>query len=269
MSFKVRPPNALENVFLKAIRSGQKSVGHWGGRGLAPEFGVAAGLMPYALLDLEHNSSFGIEAVTPVRDAMLTRSNSTLIVRVPELDRAWTQKALDSGAQGIMFPMIETADQAAKAASLCLYPPDGERGMGYMTDEQAYGLYPNYREEANANTAVIVQIETKKALSNAEAIITAPNISAVFFGPADMALSLGYPGQFDHPVVQGSINTVLDLCKKHRVPCGTLTSSDAKAQQRLDEGFDYVFPNYGLNMQKADLEGMAEKYSPYIAHLKI
>jgi 4-hydroxy-2-oxoheptanedioate aldolase len=129
MPFKLEPAKPLENVFLELIQSGKQSVGYWGGQ-LTEDFGVVARNFPYVLLDREHNN-MPMDFVTQARDAMRAAgSNSTLIVRVREPEAREAQGVLDSGAQVVMFPMINMAEQAEHAVALCNYPPQGIRGMG-------------------------------------------------------------------------------------------------------------------------------------------
>ncbi len=125
-------------------------------------------------------------------------------------------------------------------------------------------MHPDYFSQANDNTGVIVQIETAESLANARNIIATPGLSAVFFGPADMAASLGHLGNSGHPDVQGAAETILRICKEKGVPCGTLTNSFENAQKRLDQGFNFVFPDYDENIRHRAIEETAIRFLGYM-----
>ena len=109
---------------------------------------------------------------------------------------------LDLGIQTLLVPMVDTAEQAAQLVRAMRYPPDGIRGMGGARASR-WGRYANYAKEANAQVCLLVQAETREALSNLEAIAATDGIDGIFIGPADLSASLGHVGNAGHPEVRG------------------------------------------------------------------
>ncbi|MEL7184150.1 MAG: aldolase/citrate lyase family protein [Pseudomonadota bacterium] len=116
------------------------------------------------------------------------------IVRVPCHDDWILKQALDLGAQTVLVPMVDRADQARAAVAACRYPPEGVRGVGAMVARAAmYGTDPGYTDRANGTVSVWVQVESGAALSALEEICATPGVDCVFIGPADLAADLGKP----------------------------------------------------------------------------
>ncbi len=114
------------------------------------------------------------------------------VVRVPTLEDWLIKQALDIGARTVLVPMVDTAEQAARAVAACRYPPEGVRGMGAMVARAAmYSLDAGYVERANDDISVWVQAESRAALANLEAICAVPGVDCVFLGPADLAADMG------------------------------------------------------------------------------
>jgi 4-hydroxy-2-oxoheptanedioate aldolase len=186
--------------------------------------------------------------VTPlVRIAPNGRDQSTFIAK----------QVLDVGAMGIMFPYINTAAEAELAIRSMRYPqrrgapdinPPGIRGSAPINATWFWGT-PNYQELADVwpldpkgELLSVIQIETAEGVKNVEAILAIPGVSSVFIGPADLALSLGYPG--DAPEVEAAIQTVLRAALARKIPIGITTGPDT-VERRLKEGFNFVTVGFG------------------------
>lgn len=114
------------------------------------------------------------------------------IVRVPVGETWILKQALDLGAKTVLVPMVDTPEQAAAAVAACRYPPDGVRGVGALVARAgAWGSDPEYLERANSEISVWVQVESRAALANLEAICAVPGVDCVFIGPADLAWDMG------------------------------------------------------------------------------
>lgn len=152
------------------------------------------------------------------------------LVRVESDGDAALARALDAGAEGVIVPMIETAEQAARAAAACHYPPLGRRSAGGVRPAADFAAY---RPAAAAAIAVGVMIETATGLANAEAIAAARGVDFVFIGPGDLALSLGN----DPAALEAGIAAILGACRRTGTPCGVFTFSPEAALVRREEGF--------------------------------
>lgn len=123
---------------------------------------------------------------------VLEATGTPAVVRVPGHDPWVLKQVLDLGAQSIMVPMVDTPEQARAAVAACRYPPDGTRGMGGRTMRAGgYGAWPDYPATANDQIAVILQVESRLALSNLDAIAAIEGVDCVFVGPADLAADMG------------------------------------------------------------------------------
>ena len=142
------------------------------------------------------------------------------IVRVPGSEEGPIKKILDQGAEGIIVPQVNTAEQAANIVRFARYSPAGSRGVG-LARAQGYGLrFQQYLETANERIAVIVQAEHARAVENIESIVKVEGIDAVLVGPYDLAASLGKMGQIDDPAVTDAIEHVTKTCQAAGIPLG-------------------------------------------------
>ncbi len=162
------------------------------------------------------------------------------LVRVHSLDEIAIKKALDSGANGIIVPQINTAEQAAQAVAYAKYPPMGQRGVG-IARAQGYGFaFQEYIEQANDNVVVVVQAEHAQAVENIEAIAATPGVDGVFIGPYDLSASLGKMGQLDDPVVVAAIDRISEACVTAEVKLGVFSTTSDAALPYIQRGFTLI-----------------------------
>ena len=140
-----------------------------------------------------------------------------VIVRVPQPDRQSIQKYSDMGIDGIMLPMVETADFVRTAANYARYIPRGSRGMGLgpVVDFKGVDDLAKVIDEINNDYIILAQIETRQGVENIEAVMSVDGVDGCFFGVYDMSISYGRPGQIYDPIFRKCIKSVLDVAKKH------------------------------------------------------
>lgn len=150
-------------------------------------------------------------------------------VRVPSHDPALVKPILDGGADGIIFPMVNTAEQAKQVAQACRYYPLGNRSFGPGRGMN-YGMIPlnQYLEHAEKNVCCFIQIETKEAVENLDEILQVDGITACICGAMDLSLSVGKLGQMDDPEVQDLMMTMINKCKAAQKPFGVSSAADQK-----------------------------------------
>jgi len=171
--------------------------------------------------------------------AALSASPSTPVVRVAGNAADQIGRALDSGAQGVIVPMVSTVAEAEAAASACRYPPVGTRSCGPVRSA-AYAL-ADYMASSNDQLACIVMIETPDGLANVEAIAAVPGVDALFIGPVDLCLALGVPpGQFEAPVFKSAVARILAAGKASGKPVGIFGYSAEIAGECLANGFAFA-----------------------------
>lgn len=195
--------------------------------------------LDYVVMDTEHGAS-GTEMLEhQIRAAEAT--GITPLVRPASQNRDEILRALEAGAHGIVVPHVSTVEQAEAIVRAAHYPPHGVRGLATTSRSGNHGFttVAEHLERARRRTLVIVQIEDVEALPNVAAIARVEGVDAVFMGPADLAISLGYPGQLDHPVVVEKLAGIIrDVKEAGQVLAGfARAEEDAGALVRQGVGF--------------------------------
>lgn len=171
--------------------------------------------LDFVMYDCEH-SNYDMETL---HDAFITANALGLagFVRVPNGTKEYISRVLDSGASGVMVPMIETREQAETLVKYAKYQPIGGRGYSAGCAHTRFmgGKHVEIMAGANASVVAIAQIETKKAVENADAIASVEGIDALLIGPNDLSLSLGIPGDMMNPIELEAIAKVAEACKRH------------------------------------------------------
>ena len=201
---------------------------------------LAAAGFNWAFLDTEHGG-FDLETVQDLC-RIATYAGLSPIVRVPDLQYALIARALDCGAEGIIFPRVESPELLAKAVSWIKFPPVGVRGFGLTplhVDHEKVGI-PQMIEHINANSMVVLQIETKLAVEIRDELLSVPGIDAVMVGPVDLSISLGVPGDFQHPLMVEAMEKIRDSCVAHGVAPGTQTRTLALAKFWKERGMRFL-----------------------------
>jgi 2-keto-3-deoxy-L-rhamnonate aldolase RhmA len=205
----------------------------------------------WGVVDMEHSPLDLMEVVQMLQ--ALAATKMVPVVRVPWNDTVVVKRVLDAGATTLLYPYVQSADEARRAVAASRYPPDGVRGVSTMSRASKFGTGPNYLKTANALIAVIVQIETAQAIARLDEIAKVDGIDALFIGPADLAASMGHLGDTTHPAVTDLMSQAVQRCKAIGKPVGTLGATpDVLAQYRA-AGFDFlaVASDLGLMMRGA------------------
>ncbi|MEA5457014.1 HpcH/HpaI aldolase/citrate lyase family protein [Sinomonas sp. JGH33] len=192
----------------------------------------------WILLDTEHSPNEMADVIAQLRAMQL--HGVSPVVRPAWSDMVLIKRLLDAGAQTLLIPCIETAEEAAAAVSYTRYPPAGVRGVSGSSRAANYGQNRGYLTTAEDEICILVQIETARGLGNLEAIAAVPGIDGVFIGPADLAASLGHIGNSQHPDVQAAIDTAFAKLRQLGKPTGYLTVNESEARARRAEGVDML-----------------------------
>ena len=194
----------------------------------------------FVVLDTEHAPNADATVANAVRAVEAADGDAVPLARPLDNDRGRIKRLLDVGVAGVMVPLVETPEGAARAVSAAKYPPDGERGVA-ATRASGYGRrLDEYVANANDDTLVIVQIETEHGLANVDAIAATDGVDALFVGPADLSANLGVFSEFDGDRFREAVDAVLDACSAADVPVGTLATSEDGVERYTAWGFDYV-----------------------------
>jgi 4-hydroxy-2-oxoheptanedioate aldolase len=204
----------------RRLAAGETSLGVWltAGSPVVAELLGASGA-DWIIVDAEHSAQTLPDIAQQLR--ALEASPVFVVVRAPSRDPLDISRLLDLGARGVMVPMIESAEHAARAIAAARYPPDGRRGVGAAFARAArWGEVADYLERATEAHCVIPQIESVRAVDAIEEIVTVDGVDAVFVGPADLAASAGLLGQQSHPRVQDMVGRVIAAARAGGVAVG-------------------------------------------------
>jgi len=239
-----------KNIVKQALAEGKLQLGTGFGQLRSAEIPrlLAAAGFQWAFIDTEHGG-FDLETVQDICRVSVM-SGLSPIVRVAELQYSLVARALDCGAQGVIFPRVESAELLARAVSWTKFPPTGVRGYGLTAVQIDYAKasFAQVIEHMNANTLVVMQIETQRALDMREELLAVPGIDAVMVGPADLSISLGVPGDFDHPKMVQAIESIRDTCLRHGIAPGIQTRNAALARFWKERGMLFLGCNNDAGM---------------------
>jgi 4-hydroxy-2-oxoheptanedioate aldolase len=259
------------NTFKQALAGKRAQIGLWVGLadGYAAEILAGTGY-DWLLVDGEHAPNDvrsilaqlqGISSAWSALPEGATRPQP--VVRVPVGDTTLLKQMLDIGAQTILVPMVDTAEQAARMVQGMRYPPEGVRGMGSaLARASRWQAYPDYLHEANAQTCLLVQAETVEAMRNLDAIAATPGVDGVFIGPADLSASMGFVGQPGHPEVQAAIADAIARIQKAGKAAGILSTTEEQARKWLAAGAAFVAVGVDTMLLAAAASALAGKFNP-------
>ena len=146
---------------------------------------------------------------------------SCALVRVPDHQMAHVKPVIECGPDGVIFPMVNTAEEAAHCVAICTYPPKGIRGFGPLRAID-YGTksFEEYVTTVDESFLKLMQCEHVESVKNLDAILEVPGVDAIICGPMDLSVSAGLTAQFGHPEVRALMQTIIDKCKAHNKPFG-------------------------------------------------
>jgi 4-hydroxy-2-oxoheptanedioate aldolase len=204
---------------------------------ITAEVCAAAGV-DWVLLDLEHGAG-GEEQARDVVPAAASYSVPT-VVRVESGERIRAGRLLDLGAVGVMFPRVDSAEEAAECVRHLRYPPAGDRGVATYNRMCRYGLEPAALDRSDGDVLGVVQIETRAALDAVAEIAGLDGVDVLFVGPRDLSHALDVPGQMQAPVYLAALDRVLAAARGHGKAAGLLVPDGATAARMAASGWQFL-----------------------------
>ena len=249
-----------KNEFKRALAAGRPLFGLWTSlSGSYAVEAVAGAGFDWLLLDQEHSPN-DLESVLSQLQAAAAYSSHP-VVRVPWNDMVTIKRYLDIGAQTLLIPQVNTAEEARAAVAYTRYPPDGLRGVGGTTRATRFGRVKGYARRAHEEICVLLQVESQQALDNIEAIAAVEGVDGVFIGPADLHASLGYAGETRHPQVVPLIDDAIARIRKiGKAPGTILTGEPTDVDRWLKLGVQFVAVGSDLGLLARGAEGLATRF---------
>lgn len=233
----------LAREIKRTLRSGGVSIGSWMSIGHVSIAEILAGSgYDWVVIETEH-TAIDVSEVLRLLIAV-DAAGSVPLVRLASVDPVQAKAVMDSGAAGVLVPMVNTKTDAEIAVRAVKYPPDGFRGVG-VARAQGYGhRLEEYLRSANDDSLVVVQIEHIDAVNAIDEILSVPGIDATFIGPYDLSSSLGRAGQLDHPDVAAAMRHVLERTLACGIAAGIhvvrAETAAADIRDRISEGYRFI-----------------------------
>jgi 2-dehydro-3-deoxyglucarate aldolase len=228
------------NLVRTKLQDGKVSMGSWmqiPNPSVAEIMGDAS--YDWIAIDMEH----GAISISQLPDMIraLDIGSSLPIVRLAQGEAKDCKQALDSGAGGVIVPMIESKEQLAKVRDMCCWPPMGRRGVGFSRANLFGKYFEEYKREAQA-PLLVAQIESVKGARNLEEIIGVDGLDAILIGPYDLSASMGIPGQFGSQEFKDMMDEILRICHASRFPAGMhIVMPDTEyLNEKILEGFKFI-----------------------------
>ena len=228
------------NRFKAGLQAGTPQVGMWASLAspLATEVLAGAGL-DFVVIDSEHAPNDAAEIIAQLQ-ACAAGGSTPAAVRAWWNDRVAIKRILDSGAETIVVPYVQTPDEAREAVASVRYPPAGARGAAGATRANAFGRDAGYWGEADDRICLVAQVETAAAVEAASDIAAVDGVDVVFVGPGDLAADLGVIHDRQHSSVRRALERALAKITAAGKPAGVMAGSIQDARDLLDMGFSMV-----------------------------
>lgn len=224
-----------KNSFKAALAEGRAQIGLWVSIPGPDNAEALAGCgFDWLLIDTEH-TTVAPDTVKAMLQAVAPYPVSAA-VRPGWNDAVEIKRLLDAGAQTILVPYVQNAEEAARAVAAVRYPPAGMRGVGGLTRASRYGLIEGYTARADDEICLLVQVETAEALRHIEAIAAVDGVDGIFVGPADLAASMGHPGNPGAAPVRAAILDAIARIRAAGKPAGILSLDPAFLQEAVAAG---------------------------------
>lgn len=254
-----QPYSAFPNQFRRDLIAGKRLIGCWCSLA-SPITTEVLGLagFDWLLLDGEHSPNDVLSFIPQLM--ALKDSLSAPVVRPQWNDAVVIKRLLDAGFYNFLIPFVESAEDAARAVSATRYPPEGVRGVSVAQRNNRYGTVADYLKVINDNIAVMVQIESRKAMDAIDAICAVKGVDGIFVGPSDLAAGMGHLGDSSHPEVQDAIAQVFTRAKAAGKSAGILAPVEAEARRYFDMGASFVAVGSDQGVFRAATQALRDKY---------
>ena len=247
------------NAFKHAIAAGQLQIGLWCSlcSNIAADIVSDSGF-DWLLLDTEHSPNEIPDLLTQLQ--AVRGGTATPIVRPAWNDPVLIKRVLDIGAQSVLLPYVQNPEEAKRAVAAVRYPPAGIRGVAAGSRASRYGRVAGYLKNADAEICTLVQVETRAALDQLEAIAQVDGVDGVFIGPSDLSASFGHVGNPQHPDMQKTLESAVTRLKAVGKPAGILTGNEDEARRYIGWGYTFVAVGSDVGLLGRGADMLARKF---------
>ena len=248
-----------ENRFKRALAEGRQQIGLWCSLpGSYVAEAVAGSGFDWLLFDTEHSPGDPLTVLAQLQ--AVAPYDVSAIVRPASNDTVLIKRFLDLGAQTLLIPYVQSAEEARHAVAAMRYPPEGVRGVSAVTRATKFGRVEGYAKRAAQELCLLVQVETQEALDALEAIAAVDGVDGVFVGPGDLAASLGHAGQTMHPSVVAAVEDAIRRVRACGKPAGILTPDNAFAARCIELGTLFTAVGVDAGMLARGTEALARQF---------
>jgi 4-hydroxy-2-oxoheptanedioate aldolase len=247
------------NPFKRALKAGQLQVGLWSSLSSHVTVEVIAGSgFDWILLDTEHSPN----ELPMVHSQLQAAVGGTAhpVVRPPWNDTVVIKRFLDIGVQSFLIPYVQNEAEARAAVAATRYPPKGVRGVATASRASRFGRVKDYFARAEEELCVIVQLESRQALSNLEAIAAVEGVDGLFIGPSDLAADFGRLGNPGHPEVQAAIEDAVRRIQACGKAAGFLTGDEQQARRYIELGCTVAAVGADIGLLARGAEQLAARF---------
>jgi 4-hydroxy-2-oxoheptanedioate aldolase len=248
-----------ENRFKRALAEGRQQIGLWCSLpGSYAAEAVAGSGFDWLLFDTEHSPGDPLTVLAQLQ--AVAPYDVSPVVRPASNDTVLIKRFLDLGAQTLLIPYVQNAEEARRAVAAMRYPPEGVRGVSGLTRATRFGRVAGYAKQAAEELCLLVQIETGEALGELEAIAAVDGVDGVFIGPADLAASLGHGGEPGHPNVVATVENTIRRVRACGKPAGILTPDTAFASRCIELGTTFTAVAIDVGVLARGTEKIAQQF---------
>jgi 4-hydroxy-2-oxoheptanedioate aldolase len=247
------------NAFKHAIAAGQLQIGLWCSlcSNIAADIVRDCGF-DWLLLDTEHSPNEIPDLLAQLQ--AVDGGQATPIVRPAWNDIVLIKRCLDIGAPALLVPYVQNPAEAKSAVAAVRYPPRGVRGVASASRASRYGRTTDYLKKADSEICLLVQVETRTALDELEAIAAVEGVDGVFIGPSDLSASLGHVGNPAHPDVQEALQGAVTRLKAVGKPAGILTGNEDEIRRYIGWGYTFVAVGSDVGLLARGADALAKKF---------
>ncbi len=253
------PGNIPRNAFKQALSRFDRQVGLWCSMASPISAEILAGAgFDWVVIDGEHAPN-DITTLLPQLQAM-RGGTAEPVFRVPWNEPVIIKRALDVGARSLLIPFVQNADEARKAVAATRYPPLGIRGVAVAPRANDYGRIQGYHRNAHLDTCVLLQLETKIALKEIEAVAAVEGVDGIFIGPSDLAAAFGHLGNPKDPEVQAAIADAAARIRAKGKSAGFLTGNPDDAEALFEAGYNFIAVGSDVGILARNAEALAARF---------